>query len=78
MVVIGFGFVGLFFVGDMVKYGYDVMVFEVLYEIGGVLKYGIFEFCLFNKIVDVEIENFVKMGVIFIKDCIVGKMISVE
>ena len=36
-------------------------------------KYGIPEFRLPNKIVDVEIENLAKMGVTFIKDCIVGK-----
>ena len=76
--VIGSGPAGLSFAGDMAKYGYDVMVFEALHEIGGVLKYGIPEFRLPNKIVDVEIENLAKMGVTFIKDCIVGKTISVE
>jgi len=49
-----------------------------LHEIGGVLKYGIPEFRLPNKIVDVEIDNLAKMGVNFIKDCIVGKTISIE
>ena len=42
------------------------------------LKYGIPEFRLPNKIVDVEIHNLEKMGVRFVKDCIVGKTISVE
>ena len=56
----------------------DVTVFEALHEIGGVLKYGIPEFRLPNKIVDVEINNLEKMGVNFVKDCIVGKTISVE
>lgn len=60
----------------MAKYGYDVTVFEALHEIGGVLKYGIPEFRLPNKIVDVEINNLGKMGVNFIKDCIVGKTIG--
>ena len=76
--VIGSGPAGLAFAGDMAKYGYDVTVFEALHEIGGVLKYGIPEFRLPNKIVDVEIENLSKMGVNFIKDCIVGKTISVD
>ena len=76
--VIGSGPAGLSFAGDMAKYGYDVTVFEALHEIGGVLKYGIPEFRLPNKIVDVEIDNLSKMGVTFIKDCIVGKTISVE
>ncbi len=76
--VIGSGPAGLSFAGDMAKLGYDVTVFEALHEIGGVLKYGIPEFRLPNKIVDVEIENLCKMGVVFVKDCIVGKTISVK
>jgi glutamate synthase (NADPH/NADH) small chain len=76
--VVGSGPSGLSFAGEMAKQGYDVTVFEALHEIGGVLKYGIPEFRLPNKIVDVEIENLAKMGVTFIKDCIVGKTISIE
>lgn len=76
--VVGSGPAGLSFAGDMVKYGYDVTVFEALHEIGGVLKYGIPEFRLPNKIVDVEINNLEKMGVKFVKDCIIGKTESVE
>lgn len=76
--VVGSGPAGLSFAGDMVKRGYDVHVFEALHEIGGVLKYGIPEFRLPNKIVDVEINNLKKMGVHFQTDCIVGKTISVD
>ena len=76
--VIGSGPAGLSFAGDMAKRGYDVTVFEALHEIGGVLKYGIPEFRLPNKIVDVEIEGLRKMGVKFITNCIVGKTISYE
>ncbi len=76
--VVGSGPAGLAFAGDMAKYGYDVTVFEALHEIGGVLKYGIPEFRLPNRIVDVEIENLEKMGVQFVKDCVIGKTISVE
>ena len=76
--VVGSGPAGLSFAGDMAKMGYDVTVFEALHEIGGVLKYGIPEFRLPNKIVDVEIENLSKMGVKFVKDCIIGKTVSVE
>ena len=75
--VIGSGPSGLTFAGDMAKAGYDVTVFEALHEIGGVLKYGIPEFRLPNKIVDVEIHNLEEMGVKFVTDCIVGKTISV-
>ena len=76
--VIGSGPSGLSFAGDMAKAGYDVTVFEALHEIGGVLKYGIPEFRLPNKIVDIEIHNLEEIGVKFVTDCIVGKTISVE
>lgn len=75
--VIGSGPSGLTFAGDMAKAGYDVTVFEALHDIGGVLKYGIPEFRLPNRIVDVEIHNLEEMGVKFVTDCIVGKTISV-
>ena len=76
--VVGSGPSGLSFAGDMAKKGYEVHVFEALHEIGGVLKYGIPEFRLPNRIVDVEIENLKKMGVEFQTDCIVGKTITVD
>jgi len=76
--VVGSGPAGLSFAGDMIKRGYDVTVFEALHEIGGVLKYGIPEFRLPNEIVDTEIEFLRKLGVKFIKNCIVGKTISPE
>lgn len=76
--VVGSGPAGLSFAGDMAKLGYSVTVFEALHEIGGVLKYGIPEFRLPNKIVDVEIANLEKIGVTFVKDCIVGKTVTVE
>ena len=76
--VVGSGPAGLSFAGDMAKKGYEVTVFEALHEVGGVLKYGIPEFRLPNKIVDVEIDNLKKMGVQFLTDCIVGKTISAD
>ena len=76
--IVGSGPAGLSCAGDMAKAGYDVTVFEALHEIGGVLKYGIPEFRLPNAIVDVEIDNLRKIGVNFVKDCIVGKTITIE
>lgn len=76
--VVGSGPSGLSFAGDMVKRGYEVYVFEALHEIGGVLKYGIPEFRLPNKIVDVEIDNLRRLGVHFQTDTIIGKTISID
>ena len=75
--VVGSGPAGLSFAGDMAKMGYEVTVFEALHEIGGVLKYGIPEFRLPNAIVDVEIKNLEDMGVKFVKDCVIGKTLSI-
>ena len=75
--VVGSGPAGLAFAGDMAKYGYDVTVFEALHEIGGVLKYGIPEFRLPNRIVDKEIEGLRTLGVTFQTDVIVGKTLSI-
>jgi len=76
--VVGSGPAGLTFAGDAAKYGYEVHVFEALHEIGGVLKYGIPEFRLPNRIVDVEIDGLRALGVQFHTDTIIGKTISVE
>lgn len=76
--VVGSGPAGISFADEMCKLGYEVVVFEALHEIGGVLKYGIPEFRLPNKIVDYEISKLQDKGVKFIKDCIVGKTISIN
>ncbi|PVX51032.1 homotetrameric NADPH-dependent glutamate synthase [Balneicella halophila] len=76
--VVGSGPSGLAFAGDMVKFGYDVTVFEALHEIGGVLKYGIPEFRLPNSLVDVEIESLKRMGVKFETNFIVGQTQTIE
>jgi glutamate synthase (NADPH) small chain len=76
--VVGSGPAGLSASGELAKFGYKVTVFEALHELGGVLKYGIPEFRLPNKIVDVEIDNLKKMGVEFVKNVVIGKTISIQ
>lgn len=76
--VVGSGPSGLAFAGDMAQRGYQVTVFEALSQFGGVLKYGIPEFCLPSKIVDREIKRLSDMGVEFIKDCLIGRTLSFE
>lgn len=75
---IGSGPAGLAFAGEMAKNGYEVTVFEALHEIGGVLKYGIPEFRLPNRVVDVEIDALKRMGVQFETNFIVGKTATIE
>jgi len=76
--VFGSGPAGLAASGDLVKFGYDVTVFEALHEIGGVLKYGIPEYRLPNEVIDVEIESLRKMGVKFRTNFVVGKTASID
>lgn len=76
--VVGSGPAGLSFAGDMAKLGYQVVVFEALHEIGGVLKYGIPEYRLPNHVVDAEIELLKKMGVEFETNTIVGATLSYD
>ncbi|HDR67468.1 MAG TPA: NADPH-dependent glutamate synthase [Bacteroidaceae bacterium] len=76
--IIGSGPAGLAVAADMARLGYSVTVFEALHELGGVLKYGIPEFRLPNEIVDIEIDNLKKMGVIFKTNFVVGKTVDLQ
>ncbi len=76
--VVGSGPAGLAFAGDMAKLGYQVIVFEALHELGGVLRYGIPEFRLPNEVVDREIDGLRRLGVTFQCDTIIGKTLSIN
>jgi glutamate synthase (NADPH/NADH) small chain len=75
---IGSGPAGLTFAGEMAKQGYSVTVFEALHELAGVLSYGIPEFRLPKKIVRSEIAYLEKLGVVFARNIIIGKTLSIE
>lgn len=76
--VIGSGCAGMTAACDLRKAGHDVEVFEALHELGGVLRYGIPPFRLSRTILDKEINNLEKMGVVFHKNVVVGKSITLE
>ena len=76
--VVGSGPAGLAFAGDMAKLGYQVIVFEALHELGGVLRYGIPEFRLPNEVVDREIDGLRRLGVTFQCDTLIGKTLSIN
>ena len=76
--IIGSGPAGITISVILAQRGYDITLFESRDRIGGVLRYGIPEFRLPNRIVDVEIDNLRKMGVHFQTDCIIGKTLSIE
>ncbi len=71
--VVGSGPAGLVVAADCRREGHHVTVFEAFHKLGGVLRYGIPEFRLPNKIIDSEIETLAAMGVEFITNFVVGK-----
>ncbi len=76
--VVGAGPAGLTCAGDLVRFGYDVHVFEAFHKPGGVLIYGIPEFRLPKDTVEAEVEYLEKMGVKFRYNFVVGKIRTVD
>jgi glutamate synthase (NADPH) small chain len=75
--IIGSGPSGLACAGDLARNGVKVTIFEALHVAGGVLKYGIPEFRLPDRIIDAEIENMRAMGVDIRLDTIIGKLFTI-
>lgn len=77
--VIGSGPSGLTCAGDLAKLGYEVTIFEALHEPGGVLTYGIPEFRLPKAgVVQPEIDNVRKLGVVIETNVIIGKSVTID
>ncbi|MCK4271723.1 NADPH-dependent glutamate synthase [bacterium] len=76
--VVGGGPAGLTVAGDLIKLGHQVIIFEALHKMGGVLIYGIPEFRLPKAIVSREVDYLKKLGVEVITDFVVGKTRTVD
>jgi glutamate synthase (NADPH) small chain len=76
--LVGSGPASLIAAYDLVRWNYQVTIFEALHRLGGVLAYGIPNFRLPREILSEEIARLQNMGVIFETDFIVGKTATVE
>jgi len=77
--IVGSGPAGLACATDLAKLGYNVTIFEVLHEPGGVLQYGIPEFRLPKEsVVKTEIDNVRALGVKIETNVVVGRTVTID
>lgn len=75
--IVGSGPAGMACAADLAKAGCQVIVYEALHLPGGVLRYGIPDFRLPNAVIDAEIANLEKLGVVFECNTVVGRLFSI-
>ncbi len=76
--VVGSGPAGLTCAAELAKLGYPVTIFEALHDVGGVLRYGIPEFRLPRKILDLEANRIKELGVKIEKNFLVGRTATID
>lgn len=78
MAVVGGGPAGLTAAYFLRRAGHDIVVFEEMPKMGGLLRYGIPEYRLPKRVLDAEIDVLQKMGIGFRNNVVLGKDISLD
>jgi len=76
--VVGAGPAGLTAAADLLRMGHKVVMYEALHKPGGVLVYGIPEFRLPKKIVQLEVHQLEKAGVELHNSVVIGQTFTME
>ncbi len=76
--IIGSGPAGLAAAADLVRFGCEVMVYEALHVVGGVLRYGIPSLRLPRDIIHREVQRLRDMGVRFETNKVIGKTFTIQ
>lgn len=76
--IVGSGPAGISCAGELLKFGFDVFIFEALHLPGGVLVYGIPEFRLPKKIVEREILNLKRLGAKIQTNVLIGSTLTLQ
>lgn len=76
--IVGSGPAGIACAADCRKEGHEVVLFEALHKMGGVLSYGIPEFRLPKKIVDKQIEKLRQLGIKTDTNTLIGRTRTID
>ena len=76
--IVGSGPAGLSAAYELVTRGHEVIVFEAFHRAGGVMVYGIPRFRLPLEIIDEDIRYLEKLGVQFVYNMIIGKVLTLD
>jgi glutamate synthase (NADPH/NADH) small chain len=76
--IVGSGPAGLTCAAELARLGYGVSIFEALHAVGGVLRYGIPEFRLPRKILDLETNRIKALGVEIQTNFLVGRTATID
>ncbi len=76
--IIGGGPAGLTAAFLLRRNGHDITVYDAMEHMGGMLRYGIPEYRLPKAVVDAEVKEIEKLGVVMVNNVKIGKDISFE